>query len=167
MAPFCLKSESRFEKQKQLDPITPEQAARLISIQCAKEMISDSAELCKTEICFSHIQLMENKCMTSKKCTMLLQKWISNQSLETFPVCTVLQCFPHENIFCIHMCNGCQNIKRLTLLSQAVVHFVIGRASLFTDHKISGRPILPSISISEQFESMYLTILQQILFLLL
>ena len=27
-------------------------------------------------------------------------------------------------------------------LSEALVHFVIDRASLFTDHRISGRPIL-------------------------
>ena len=33
-------------------------------------------------------------------------------------------------------------ISRFRRLSQALVHFVMDRASLFTDHKISGRPIL-------------------------
>ena len=33
-------------------------------------------------------------------------------------------------------------INRFKRLSQALVHFVMDRASLFTDHKISGRPIL-------------------------
>ena len=33
-------------------------------------------------------------------------------------------------------------INSFKRLSQAFVHFVIDRASLFTDHKISGRPIL-------------------------
>ena len=32
-------------------------------------------------------------------------------------------------------------IKRAARLSQALVHFVIDRASLFTDHKISGLPL--------------------------
>ena len=36
VALFYLKFESRFQKQKQLDPTTPEQATRLISIQCPK-----------------------------------------------------------------------------------------------------------------------------------
>ena len=32
-------------------------------------------------------------------------------------------------------------INRFRRLSQVLVHFVMDRASLFTDHKISGRPI--------------------------
>ena len=32
-------------------------------------------------------------------------------------------------------------INRFRRLSQALVHFVMDRASLFTDHRISGRPI--------------------------
>ena len=34
-----------------------------------------------------------------------------------------------------------QEIKRAKRLSQAFAHFVTARASLFTDHEISGRPI--------------------------
>ena len=34
-----------------------------------------------------------------------------------------------------------EEIKRDNRLSQALVHFVIDRASLFTDHRISGLPI--------------------------
>ena len=41
------------------------------------------------------------------------------------------------------------------------------RASLFTDHRISGRPILAKYKHLEQFESMFVAILQQISFLLL
>ena len=33
-------------------------------------------------------------------------------------------------------------INRFRRLSQALVHFVMDRASLLTDHRISGRPIL-------------------------
>ena len=39
------------------------------------------------------------------------------------------------------MCDECKNIKRLNRLSQALVHFVIDRARLFTDQRISGLPI--------------------------
>ena len=34
-----------------------------------------------------------------------------------------------------------QDIQRDNRLSQALVHFVIDRASLFTEHRISGLPI--------------------------
>ena len=44
-----------------------------------------------------------------QKCTMFLQKWISNlqdlpqnQNLETVPVCIVWQYYPHDNTVCIH-----------------------------------------------------------------
>ena len=36
VAPICLKHEKHFQKQKQLDPIIPEQANHLISVQCPK-----------------------------------------------------------------------------------------------------------------------------------
>ena len=79
---------------------------------------------------------------------MFLQKWISNlqdlprsQSLETVPVCIVWQYYPHDNIVCIHMYD-----EYMKSIDSGVCHrlwsiFVIDRASLFTDHKISGRPI--------------------------
>ena len=44
-----------------------------------------------------------------QKCTKFLQKWIlnlqdlpQNRSLETVPICTVLENFPHDNIAGIH-----------------------------------------------------------------
>ena len=36
VAPIYLKHEKHFQEQKQLDPIIPEQANRLISVQCPK-----------------------------------------------------------------------------------------------------------------------------------
>ena len=75
---------------------------------------------------------------------MFLQKWIlnrqdlpQNQSLETVPVCIVLQCHPQNNIGYIHMCDECK-INRFRRLSQALVHFLMDLASLFSDHRISG-----------------------------
>ena len=48
--------------------------------------------------------------------------------------------------------------------SQASVHLVIARASLFADDKISGLPMRARYSIVQQFVSKLLTILQQIPF---
>ena len=79
----------------------------------SKEMVSNSVELCDTAVCFLHIQLLKQM-YDFQKWTMFLQKWISifqdlprSQSLETVPVCIVLQYYPHDNIVCIHMCDEC------------------------------------------------------------
>ena len=88
-----------------------------------------------------------NKRMTSEKCIMFLQKWIlnpqdlpQNSSLETVPICIRLQCFPHDNIVCIHMYDEYMKSIDSSVCHKLLVHFVIDRASLFTDHRISGRP---------------------------
>ena len=46
-----------FQGLKQSDPTNRERESRPISIQRPKEMISDSVELCETEVCFIQIQL--------------------------------------------------------------------------------------------------------------
>ena len=77
-----------------------------------------------------------------QKRTMFLQKWIlnpqdlpQNRSLETVPVRIVLQYYPHSFFVCIHMYDECmKSINRFRRLSQALVHFVMDSASLFTDH---------------------------------
>ena len=58
-------------------------------------------------------------------------------------------------------------INRFKRLSDALVHFVMDRASLLTDHRTSRLQFVPGISILEQFESIHVTILKQISFLLL
>ena len=82
------------------------------------------------------------------KRTMFTQKWIlnpqdlpQNRSLGTVPVATVLQYYPHDNIVCIHTYDEQMKSIDFRRLSQALVHFVINLASLFTDHRISGLPI--------------------------
>ena len=47
----------------------------------------------------------------------------------------------HIAILFVFTCVIMYDINRFRRLSQALVHFVIDRASLFTDHKISGLPI--------------------------
>ena len=44
-------------------------------------------------------------------------------------------------------------IKRAKRLSQALVHFVIDRANLFADQRMSGLPMRVRYDISEQFVS--------------
>ena len=83
-----------------------------------------------------------------QKRTMFLQKWISNlqdlprnRSLETVPACIVLQHYPHNNTVYIHMCDECKISIDAGVCHKLLVRFVIKRASLFTDHIISGLPI--------------------------
>ena len=53
-------------------------------------------------------------------------------------------------------------INLASRLSHAWVHFVTALGSLLTDHRMSRRPFVPSTSISSQFASKLLTILQLI-----
>ena len=114
------------------------QESRPILNPAPKEMISDSVELCETEVCFLPIQYDWNEMYDFQiyaQCSH--QKWISNpqdlprsQSLETVPVCIVAQYFPHDNIVCIHLYDECMKSIEIRRLSQALVHFVMDRASL-------------------------------------
>ena len=83
-----------------------------------------------------------------QKWTTFLQKWIlnpqdlpKNRSLETVPVCIVWQCFPHKQYCLYSHVWWMYEINRFRRLPQALVHFVIDLASLFTDHRISDLPI--------------------------
>ena len=102
---------------------------------------------------------------------MFLQKWISNlqdlarsQSLETVPVCIVWQDYPHDNIVCIHSCD-----EYMKSIDSGVCHKLEStllwnvQAYLLTiEYQVV--QFVPSISICEQFESILVTILQQISF---
>ena len=63
-----------------------------------------------------------------------------NQNPQKIPIYIVVQCFPHDNDVCIRLCDECRRSND-SRLSQAWVHSVIYRASLFTDHRISGLPL--------------------------
>ena len=113
----------------------------------SNEMISDSVELWETAVCFLHIQLMEQMYdfqkthnvppevdFKSSRCPAKSESWNSPSLhclavLPTWQYCLYFTCM--MNIW----------INRFSRLSQLLVHFVIDRASLFTDHRISGRPI--------------------------
>ena len=65
-----------------------------------------------------------------------LQDPQQNRNLGTIPICNIALCFPHDNNAQIHLCH---EYKKSNESSE--VHFVTARASLFTDHRMSGQPI--------------------------
>ena len=106
-----------------------------------------------------------------QKRTMFTQKWILNlqdlprsQNLETVPICIVWQYFPHDNIVCIHSCD-----EYMKSIDSGVCHrpwsillWIVPAYSLTIEYQVV--QYVPSISISEQFESILVTILQQMSF---
>ena len=109
-----------------------------------------------------------------RRYTMFLQKWIlnlqdlpQNRSLETVPICIVLQCFPHDNIVCVHLYDEYMKSVDSDVCHRlwSILLWIVQNCSLTKEHRVF--QYVPSTSISEQFEGMYLTIIQQILFLLL
>ena len=113
----------------------------------SKEMISDSVELCVTEVCFLHIQLIGTNVwlpkmhnvppdvdFESSRSPAKSESWYS-PNLHCFAVFSTWQYCLQSHVWWM------SEIKRDNRLSHALVHFVIDRANLFTDHRISGRPI--------------------------
>ena len=113
----------------------------------SKEMISHSVELCKTEVCFLHIQHIGTNERLPKthnvppEVDFESSRSPANRSLEPVPVCIVLQYFPHSKTVCIHMCDECKISIDSGGCHRLWSIFVIDRASLFTDHRISGLPV--------------------------
>ena len=136
----------------------------------SKEMISDSVELCETEVCFLHIQLIGTNVwlpkthnvppevdFESSRSPAKSESW-NSPSLHCLAVFPTWQYCLYSHVWWMY------EINRFKRLSQALVHFVIDRAILFTDHKYRVVQFLPVINISEQFESIHVTIVQQISF---
>ena len=113
--------------------------------------------------------------MTAEKCTMFLQKWILNlqdlprsQSPETVPACIVFASITHTAILFALTCVmnvRYQSIQALVTSFGPFCYGIVRTCLLTIIYQVV--QFLPNINISEQFESMYMTILQQILFLLL
>ena len=100
------------------------------------EITATSVEQCETEVCFLRIQLVGTKARLPKmheSHPMLISHLLShrqNQNLGIIPIYIVVLSFPH----------GSKKNKRAERLSDALVHFVMVRACLFTDHRISNLP---------------------------
>ena len=110
-------------------------------------MISDSVELCETEVCFLHIQLIGTNVrlpkmhnvppevdFESSRSPAKSESW-NSPNLHCFAVLPTWQYCLYSHVWWIY------EINRFRRLSQALVHFVMDRASLFTDERISGLPI--------------------------
>ena len=146
VAPFYHGSESCFLKQKQSDPTTREQGSPSNLNPASKEMISDSVELWETDVCFLHIQLIGTNVwlpkthnvppevdFESSRSPAKSESW-NSPNLHCLAVFPTWQYCLYSLVWWIY------EINRFRRLSQALVHFVTDRASLFTDHKISGLP---------------------------
>ena len=113
----------------------------------SKETISDFVELCETAVCFLHIQFVGTNVwlpkmrnvppevdFESSRSPAKSESW-NSPNLHCLAVLPTWQCCPCSHVWWKN------EINRFRRLSQALVHFVMDRASLFTDHRISGRPI--------------------------
>ena len=139
----------------------------------SKEMISDSVELFETAVCFLHIQLIETSVWLRKTHNVppevdFESSWSPAKSESWHS--PNLHCFavlPSWNLVGIHMCD-----EYMKSIDSGVCHkpwsilwLIVHAYSLTIKYRVV--QFLPGTNISEQFESMYLTILRRISFLLL
>ena len=113
----------------------------------SREMISASVELCETDVFFLHIQLVGTNVrlpkmnrippdvdFESSRSPAKSESW-NNPSLHCCAVFPTYQYCRYSLVWWMY------EIKRAKRLSQAFVHFVTARTSLFTDQSMSGLPI--------------------------
>ena len=112
-------SESCFHGLKQSDPINRVRVFRPTSILRPKRWFLILLNCAKLQFVSWTSNLLEQM-YDFRKCTMFLQKWISNlqdfpqsQSLETVPVCIVWQYYPHDNTDCINLYDECRRSNEI------------------------------------------------------
>ena len=103
-------------------------------------MISDSVELCETvrnDSLFLTHPTYGNICMTSKNA-----QCSSRSVFQIFKISREVRVLKQSQsaLFCSMTHMTIYEINRFRRLPQALVDLVIDRASLFTDHRISGLP---------------------------
>ena len=88
-----------------------------------------------------------------------LRDLLQNLSLETVPVCIVLQYYPHHNTVCIHLYDECKRSNDSDVCHRlwSILLWIV-RAYLLTI-KYQVVQFLPIIIISEQFENILLKFL--------
>ena len=137
----------------------------------SREIISDSVELWETDGCFLHIQLLGTNVWLPKTHNVPPEvDFESSRSPEkseswNSPNLHYLVLLPTWQYCLYSLVWWKHEINRFRRLSQALVHFAIDRASLFTDYRISGRPIRAKYEHFGKFGSIHVTILPQISFL--
>ena len=112
--PIHLKHEKYFQRQKQLDPIIPEQANHPVSIQRPKRCFRILLNCVKLKFVSCTSNLM-GQVRGFQICTMIHLRSISNlqdlaqsESLDTVPVGIVMLYFPHDSTVCTHLCGECK-----------------------------------------------------------
>ena len=126
---------SRASKPSNLSPVS-------------REIISDSVELWETDVCFLHIQLvgtnvwLPNTHNVPPEVDFESSRSLAKSESWNSPNLHCLAVFPTWQYCLYSLVWWIYEINRFRRLSQALIYFVMDRASLFTDHKISGRPIL-------------------------
>ena len=150
VAPWHLKHKKYFQRQKQLDPTIPEQANHPISVLCPQRQFQILLN-CEKQLfvsCTSNLLEQMYDCQKKKKHNVppevdfessrspaKSESW-NSPNLHCSAVFPTWQYCLYSLVWWIY------EINRFRRLSHALVRFVMARASWFTDHKISGRPIL-------------------------
>ena len=113
----------------------------------SNDMISDSAELWDTDVCFLHIQRIGANVRLPK-----MHKTQPDVDFESSRSPAKSESWSNSNRQCWaglptwqhwrnHSWNECRKLIVPIVWSDARVHFLTDRASLLTDHRMSGRPI--------------------------
>ena len=112
-----------------------------------REIISPSVALCDTHVYFLHIQLvgtnvwLPNKHIVPPEVDLESSRSLAKSESWNSPSLHCLAVFPTWQYCLYSHVWWMYELSLFKRLSQALVHFVIDRASLFTDHRISGLPI--------------------------
>ena len=138
--------EKHFQRQKQLDPNSSRAGNPSNLSPVSKEMISDSVELWETAVCFLHIQLVGTNVWLPKMHNVPPEVDFESSRSPAKSVLKQSQSALFSSITHITILSVFTSMMNMWNQSiQAFVTrfgpFVIDRASLFTDHRISGRPI--------------------------
>ena len=101
------------------------------------------------------------QCSTSRR-FWILKISCKIRSLETVPVSIVLQYYPHSNTVCIHMCDGCKKsiLPIVCHMPESILWLILQACWLTIECQVV--QFVPNTSISRQFASKLLSILQLI-----
>ena len=133
----------------------------------SNDMISDSVELCDTDVSFLHIQLIG----TSVRCTELrlvltwnLQDLLQNLHLETTPIDNVAPHCLHDDTGGNHFCNECRKliVPIVCHMLESILWQIVQDCSLTTECQVD--QFVPGTSSLRQSVKILLTSLQLIQF---
>ena len=146
VSPFYHGSELCFQGLKQSDPTNQEREHHpfavlhprrwfLILLNCVKlKFVSYTSNLLEQLYDFQRCNVPPEVDFESSRSPAKSESW-NSPNLHCLAVFPTWQYCLYSHVWCMW------EIKRDNRLSQALVHFVIDRASLFTDRRISGLPI--------------------------